>query len=203
MTRTLRRLEVFETTPPDADEASFSAHDVEMMRKTGYEQGYGAGWADAVEQMRDEDALRRAAAMDALQAIDFTYSEACASVEGAFLAMLRNMVELVLPQAMRPALAAILIEEIRAALARQPRATMVIYCAPAARALLEEVVSDFPALSFEVIEEPAFPLERVTLKLGSQSREIDFDHVLGRLRALLDSHAQPLRPSPLKEQMNG
>lgn len=204
MTSALRRLEIFETASPNADETMFNAHEAETMRQTGFEQGYAAGWSDALEQLRNEDALRRAAVQEAFQAIDFTYSEACDTVEASFLNLLRGITEQVLPQAMRSTVPALLAQELKLALSQQPRAPLVICFAPAARDAMEAIAADFPNVPIELVEEPAFPLERVTLQIGAQSREIDLDHLLGRLRDLIDSHAASARnPSNHKEQLHG
>ncbi len=186
MTGSMLKLEVFETAPPDEDEARLDAHQAARLRETAYESGYAAGWQDALEQMRNEDALRRIAAEEALQAIGFSYAEAHQALSGLFLRLTGEILEKVLPETLRQALPAHLAQELATLVERNTHCPVQIACAPSVRATLEPLVQACPQLQIEMVAEPSFSEAQVALRLGAQERVIDLDSLLAALRAAFD-----------------
>ncbi len=187
------RLEVFETGNHQDAPCAISRTEAEKLREAAYEQGYAAGWQDALEQMRDEDALRRVAAEEALQAVRFSYAEAHQALSASFLALSEAMLAKVLPSAARAALPGLLAEELAAVIARAIDVQTEIHCAPSVVASLKEVVLDSGHAGMAVVAEPSFSDAQVALRLGIQEREINLDTVLAALAELLGqagSHVQ-------------
>lgn len=182
MRKAMLKLEVFETAAPD-DPPLLDAEAAETLRADAYEQGYGAGWNDALQQMRDEDALRESAALEALQAISFTYNEAHGALETSFLSLTRSLLEMVVPEVLRLSLSELVLENLHHAAARETRLPLRLYCAPQARAALERVTSAVPGLEIQLLDEPSYSEAQVSLRVEDQQRNIDLDAVLAQLHA--------------------
>lgn len=184
MSNALLKLEVFETAPLDDPEARIDAHQAVKLRETAFEEGYAAGWQDALEHMRNEDALRRIAAEEALQQVSFSYAEAHQALSEAFLGLTDAMLSKVLPRAAAMALPDRVATELADLVARHTHCQVHITCAPTARAMLEPLAATRPDLQITVEAEPSFSDGQVDLRMGAEAREINFDALLDALRAV-------------------
>jgi flagellar biosynthesis/type III secretory pathway protein FliH len=190
MRQAMLKLEVFETAPDESETVVLDAKQAEKLRETAFEQGYAAGWQDALEYMRNEDAMRRIAAEEALQRISFTYTEAHAGLQGSFLALTEAMLARVLPEAVRLALPACLRDELVELVAQNTLLPVRLRCAPDACATLEPVLASLPDLPVELVPEPSFTDAQVALTLGAQERMIDLDGLLARMREIFAEAVQ-------------
>ncbi|WP_296474630.1 hypothetical protein [Roseinatronobacter sp.] len=188
MKQALLNLEVFDLGQMDAQGPLLDRFQAEKLREQAYEQGYAAGWQDALEHMRNEDELRNIAAQEALQAICFSYNEAHQALVGSFLALTHAMLEKLLPEAAHLALPAFLSAELASVVAQNTHAEIQLVCAPCARDRLAEVVASCTQIKIELIEEPSFSESQLSLRLDSQEREIDLSGLLQRMREMFAQH---------------
>ena len=200
MSLNLLKLEVFETAGAGDAEAVYDARQAEKLRETAFEQGYAAGWQDALEHMRNEDALRRIAAEEALQAVSFSYHEAHAALQARFLALMQAILAQLMPEAVRLALPSCLEKELADLVRWNTGLPVEILCAPQACATLEPVIAQAGGLKIELIPEPSFTEAQVALRLGAQERRIDLDGVLAALGAIFERSLQRHRD---KEKEHG
>lgn len=181
-------LEVFEVAQLDEEAPLLDAFQAEKMREAAYEQGYAAGWQDALEQMRNEDELRHIAAQEALQAIGFSYTEAHQALTGSFLALTQALLDSVLPEAARLALPLCLEAELDALVQQHARPAVQIFCAPGVLGTIETVIASCTQAEIELGAEPSFSEAQISLRIGSQERVINLDDVLDRLREIFAQH---------------
>ncbi len=182
MRQTMLKLEVFETEAADDPPGAIDAQQAAKQQETAFEQGYAAGWQDALVQMRDEDALRRIAAEDALQAVSFSYHEAHAALQHSFVELTSALLDKLLPAVARDALPVRLKAEIAEIAARETLLPLRITCAPDAVATLEPIVNSVSGIQVELVPEPSFSEAQLTLTTGAQERRLDFDMVLENMR---------------------
>ena len=200
MTQAMFRLEIFETAELDGAPEQFNAHEAEKLRETAFEQGYASGWQDALEQLRNEDDLRRAAAEEALQAVSFTYAEAHQTLQDGFMALTRNILEKVLPDVARHALPEHLRIELDALVASNTHTPIEILCAPSVLPALKKIAESYQDRQIRMIAEPSFSEAQVALRLGQCERAVDLDAILERLAAMVNAR---LPECHTKEKMHG
>lgn len=188
MKQAMLNLEVFDLGHADAEAPLLDRFQAEKLREQAYEEGYAAGWQDALEQMRNEDELRTIAAQEALQAIGFSYNEAHQALVGSFLALTHAMLEKLLPEAAHLALPAFVSAELEAVVAQNTRADVQLVCAPGARERLAEVVASCTQIKIELVEEPSFSESQLSLRLDSQERDIDLSGLLHKMREMFAQH---------------
>ncbi|MBN2758997.1 MAG: hypothetical protein JXQ79_00740 [Rhodobacteraceae bacterium] len=191
------RLESFDSDPGAQNDMPVTPHEVENLRTRAFEEGYGAGWADALEQMRNEDALRRGAAEEALQAISFSYHEACAALEASFVDLVAQIVSVILPSLKGAALPQHLDRELRALAAKNFGQRLELLCAPSVMHVLAERAAAVAGLEVALQEEPSFSEAQVLLRCDQTTRMIDLDAVIVALKAGADA------PSDQKEASYG
>lgn len=189
------KLEVFDTAP-DLQVDQACAKRVAAAREAAYDDGYNAGWQDALSATRDEDDQRRATALEAVQAISFTYAEAHAALETAFLALTDQLLEQLLPQAAQLGLPALLRGELHRIAQQGASLPIELHCAPASSPALRSIIDTVKGVDIRVIEEPAFSDAQVSLRLGAQQRDIDFDSLTDQIRAAFERQS----PSPTKSE---
>lgn len=178
------KLEVFETVSEVPETVVLDAKQAEMLREGAFEQGYAAGWQDALEYMRNEDAMRRIAAEEALERISFTYVEAHTALQKSFLALTDALLAQVLPEAMFHALAGHLRSELDNLIAQNTRLPIRLSCAPSAVMALESILASMPGHSVELTSEPSFTDAQVALTFGAQERMIDLDRLVVQMREI-------------------
>ncbi|SUZ30596.1 hypothetical protein ROE7235_00320 [Roseibaca ekhonensis] len=201
MSHALLKLECFDGDRALEDGAPLTPQDAEMLRTRAFEEGYGAGWSDALEQMRDEDALRRAAAEEALQAISFSFHEARDQLESSFMALAGEMITVLLPDLLPEALPRLLARELRALGTRQFSGRLELLCAPGAVDGMSELVKTVNGMEILLVEEPSFTESQVAIRIDQNARHIDLDGAMSALRAGLS--ALPDHSSPKKEAAHG
>ncbi len=188
MTRAALQLEVFEPDP--CDSPAPDPAEAEAQHARGYEDGYGAGWQDALAQLRDEDSLRRAAAEEALQTLAFSYLEATAALEGRCVALAQALMGAVLPELAQVALPRLLAQELQTLAARELAGRLQIQCAPSARATVQGCLAAVPALDAAIVEEPSFTDAQVVVQVDHGARRIDLDGVRAALADALGTDPQ-------------
>ncbi|MEI4488133.1 flagellar biosynthesis protein [Frigidibacter sp. MR17.14] len=193
MTRRLE-LQSFEpsvTPPPPPAEAS--ALEVEEARLAGYEQGYAAGWEDAVAaQDRDLEALRGDLGRN-LRELSFSYQQARSHVLQSLEPLLVDMVAKVLPRLAQEALGPMVIETLRPMAEALSAAPVEITLNPSARPAVESLLDRSEAPPFRILEEPTLGEGQAFLRLGSTERQIDLDGTVAAIGAAVSAFFRPDR----------
>jgi hypothetical protein len=186
MKNAVLRLESFDSDSVAHDDFPSTPHQIENLRSRAFEEGYGAGWSDALEQMRNEDALRRSAAEEALQAISFSYHEARAAMEVSFVDLAAQIICVILPELARAALPRHVERDLRALASRNFARRLELICAPAVKHILAERAAAIAELEIALVEEPSFSEAQVLLRWDQTTRMIDLDAVIVALKTAVD-----------------
>lgn len=172
-------LEVFDGRVPDQ---AAPDPEREAARKAAYEEGYQAGWDDAVKAEEAAGQEVRAEFARHVQDLGFTYVEARAHVIAALGPLLTALVETVLPEAARQTAGARIVEVLATLAEGSADAPVILRCAPGRREELEAIAREHPALPLTIEEEPSLSAGQVFLRLGRQERLADLDGPLDAVR---------------------
>ncbi|NBB98621.1 MAG: hypothetical protein GVY34_10735 [Alphaproteobacteria bacterium] len=183
MTMAFLKLESFDSDRVLEETTPITPHDAETLRARAFEEGYGAGWTDALDQMRNEDALRRGAAQEALQAVAFGYAEARAELESSFMDLAATMIATVLPDLTSEALRRLLERELRELVQRQFTGRLDVLCAPSVKDSLSQILAEIPGLDATLLEEESFSDAQVMIRVDQSTRLIDLDSVTAALKS--------------------
>ncbi|MFE3836755.1 flagellar biosynthesis protein [Pseudogemmobacter sonorensis] len=175
------RLEVFETdTPQPAGAKQIVTTDlasIEEAKLAAYEQGFQAGWDDAVAAQSEDIARIRADLGRNLQALSFTYHEARAHVLGALEPLLIEVVGRILPETSRETLAPMVVERLMPLAEAGSDQPVTLVLNPVSRAaverLTEGLVADATGLPLRIEEEPSLGEGQAFLRLGAEEARID------------------------------
>lgn len=178
------RLEVFETDA-DASERAGSAGgpDLEEAKLAAYEQGFAAGWDDAIEAQSVDQRRLQADLARNLQAMSFTYHEARSHLLRAVAPLLLDMTTGLLPQLMREALAPVVIDTLMPLVEHAADAPVLIVLNPVARPAVEQLLVQSGGLAVTIRDEPSLGEGQAYLQLGETETRIDLDRAAADIQA--------------------
>jgi flagellar biosynthesis/type III secretory pathway protein FliH len=178
------RLEVFETAAePSRTTVVTDLSAMEEARLAAYEQGYTAGWDDAVSAQSDDQTRLGAEIARNLQELAFTYQEARAHVLRAIEPLLAEMATRVLPDTARAALAPMIVETLRPLAATLADTPLILTINPVARPAVEALVDRAGALPVTIETEAALGEGQARLRLGESETRIDLDRAVTDIAA--------------------
>lgn len=151
---------------------------LEEQRLESFEQGFKAGWEDAIKSQGGEQAKISSEFARNMQDLSFTYHESFSNAIKAMEPLLQQIVETVLPKIAHQTMGIRVIEQLREMARDQGSQKVLITVAPANRAAMEALLTEEFSFPLSVIEEPSLGEGQVYLKFGEAERQIDLDEVL-------------------------
>ena len=181
------RLEVFTAeTARDGTTIVTDLNAMEEARLASYEQGYTAGWEDAVAAQNTEKSQMAADLAHNLQSLSFTYHEARVHILRALEPLLTEMVAQVLPEIAKGALTATVQAALMPLAETAADSPIKILFNPAARPAIEPLIERSNGPPLELVEEPTLGEGQVFLQLGAVETRVDLDGALVEIKAALD-----------------
>ena len=173
------RLEIFDTAPA-ADgtlQPLVEVAAVEEAKVASFEQGYSAGWDDAVAaQQGDQDKIRADLARN-LQSLSFTFQDARSHVLQSIRPLILEMVNRLLPEVAREALAPTVLDAVMPLAEGLADAPLTLVLNPANRAQVEALVAQATGLPMVIDEEPSMPDGQVYIRFGTAETKVDLAQV--------------------------
>lgn len=170
------RLESFDATPAEPAPAA-------DIPQTGYEDGYRAGWDDAVAAAAADRAHITADFGKTLQELAFSYHEARGHVVQSVAPLLRAMADRVLPELARARFVDTVLEVARRLAETAADAPVEIRVCPENRDALETALGPAPPMPLTLIEDADLGPGQARLKGRDAEREVDLEPVLAELGA--------------------
>jgi flagellar assembly protein FliH len=178
------RLEVFETqAEPARTTVVTDLSAMEEARLAAYEQGYTAGWDDAVAAQSDDQTRLSAEIARNLQELSFTYQEARGHVLRAIEPLLAEMAARILPDMARATLAPMIVETLRPLAATLADTPVILAVNPVARPAVEALVDRAGALPVTIESEPTLGEGQARLRFGDSETRIDLDRAVTDIAA--------------------
>jgi flagellar biosynthesis/type III secretory pathway protein FliH len=173
------RLEIFDTAPA-ADgtlQPLVEATAVEEAKVASFEQGYSAGWDDAVAaQQGDQDKIRADLARN-LQSLSFTFQDARSHVLQSIRPLILEMVNRLLPEVAREALAPTVLDAVMPLAEELADAPLTLVLNPDVRSQVEDLVAQATGLPMVIDEEPSMPDGQVYIRFGTSETKVDLAQV--------------------------
>lgn len=150
---------------------------LEDVRLSGYENGYQAGWDDATEAHRKEEARVLADLAQNLEDMSFTFHEAYAKLLLALNPVFSAISTRLLPELRDRSLQARIMEELTRLVEGRKDQLIELTVSPLAKAPIESLLKDRATLPFEIVEEEGLVDGQVFLRVGKQEAEINLDQL--------------------------
>ena len=187
MSLMLEDFEIVPTPPSAILPEQVSKINAEAEKMSAYEQGYQAGWDDAVQaQLRDQARISADFARN-LQDLSFTFFEARTHVIQSMEPLMMQMLETVFPSLMAEALGGRLIDEMSEMVAQSADNPIELLISPISRPALETLMQGSEIPAFRIKEEPTLAEGQAFLRMGHVERQIDLSTVTERMTTAIRS----------------
>jgi flagellar assembly protein FliH len=182
------KLEVFEKPEEQPDQIALGPVEFEEAKLASFEQGYSAGWEDAIAAQDAESARLRGDLGRNLLQLSASYEEIRTHFLAAIDPLLRDMVSKIMPRIARETLSHIVLEhlrpDVRAALSTPIRIVASPASLPQIRTLLEAEVT----MPLRFIEEPTLSEGQVYLRMTDTETRVDLDGVIEAIGAAIETY---------------
>jgi flagellar biosynthesis/type III secretory pathway protein FliH len=179
------RLEVFDTfTASDgSSQPLVEATVVDEAKVASFEQGYSAGWEDAVAAQAGDQTRIQADLARNLQSLAFTFQDARGHVLQAIRPLILEMANRLLPEVAREALAPTVLEALMPMADDLADAPLTLVLNPAVRDRVEALVTQATGLPMEIEEEPSLGEGQVFIRFGPSETKVDLTQVTADISA--------------------
>ena len=160
---------------------------LEDLRLESFEKGYSAGWEDAFAA-QDKDRTRIGAGLaNSLGDMSFTYHEAMGEMMRSVQPVLRNLVDLVLPEIMQQTIGTHITEQLCEMIRDQASGAASVVVPTGSGASLAPVMKQNMAMPVKITEDANLAPGQAYLRLGTSEREIDSTALITSIRNSVDA----------------
>ena len=163
----------------------------EEIRGNAFEQGYAAGWDDAIAARDTEETRLRQAMLSNLSDLSFSYHEAHAHVLSAIRPLLLDMVRKVLPAIANETLGPMIVDLIMPTVRGLADAPVTITVCPASRAEVESVLAANLSFPVTVLDDAELTPGQAFLRLGETETRLDLDGVVAAIAGVVGAFFAP------------
>ncbi len=161
---------------------------LEEQRLAAFEQGYGAGWEDAI-QAQEQGGVQLSSDLSAtLSDLSFTYQEALTRMTLSLEPMFQSLVQVVLPETVERSFATRIAEQLsemaREQIGQPMQLTVPVGTAEQVEAILPPEFSPRPHVSEDLSLEPG----QARLQVGTAQREVDCAALLSSIATAFDAY---------------
>lgn len=161
---------------------------LEEQRLAAFEQGYGAGWEDALQTQEQGRNQLEADLTATLSDLSFTYQEALTRMTFSLEPMFQSLIETVLPETLERGFATRLTEQLSEMAREQVGQPMQLTVPVGASSQIEALLPQDPATAPQVIEDPALEPGQARLQVGTSRREVDCTALLASIAGAFDAY---------------
>ena len=168
-------LEVFdmEVGPDGSVQPLVQASALEDAKITSFEQGYTAGWDDAVAAQETDQLRIRSDLARNLQSLAFSFQEARAHVLQAIRPLILEMTNRLLPEMAREALAPMVLETLMPMADEMADTPLTLILNPNVRAQVQSLLDQATGLPMVIEEEPSLSEGQVYIRFGTSETKVD------------------------------
>ena len=163
-----------------------SEEEMETIRLEAFEKGYKAGWEDALKSSEADTKQISGEFARNLQDLSFTYHEAHAQVMQSMHPLIKDIVDTVLPEAVRQTLGLRVTEQLSEMARRNGAQKVEIIASPADKPALQGLLDQDFGFPVEAVEDDTLAEGQVYLRMAQEERQIDMDAVMSGIRQAVD-----------------
>ena len=170
------------TSRPAVSEA-----ELERAKVKSYDNGFQAGWDDAVATQANEHENISAEFANNLRDMNFTFHEAGVQLMRSFRPLLTEMAAQVLPTLAAETATRTILEELIPLFQAQLDTPMEIVAAPANKGTVEALLKRMDSNVAVFVEEPTFGEGQILARVGASEKEINLTAVTDKIMVALNS----------------
>ena len=186
-------------TAPEPEPVAAESGGNEDELLASFEQGYKAGWDDAISAKSEEHASVSAELATRLNDLSFTYHEARESILADLAPTVEKAIMTVLPEVARQAVGALAVEQLNAIIRENSETPVVLSTAPDTYQPIIDVMPEDQKIPVEVVRDESLAEGQVRFEFAQRERLIDLSEVLEAVAEAMTAFTHETR----KEAQNG
>lgn len=152
-----------------------------------FEQGYTAGWNDAIAAQAQDQTKITGALARSLEDLSFTYHEAYVQMLASVEPVFRSLIKQVLPQVMVQSFGHRIVEQLSEMTAGQISQPVALVVPPGAATAIKPILAKELPIQVDLIEDASVIAGQAQLRVGDAERELDGDQVLTAITKSIDA----------------
>lgn len=177
-------------TPDDGFDEPIRRSEVEAAKLEVFEEGYTAGWDDAVKAFENDQGKFSADLSQNLQDMSFTHHEAFVKLSTAMKPLFSQIIAKLLPEVARKSLGMHILTQLTELMEEQANGAIEIAVSPRNIYALQDLLEDQVEVPFALVSEPSLGAGQVYLRVNRTEREINLDAVISGISDALEAFFQ-------------
>ena len=165
---------------------TISEAELEGRRLEAFEEGYRAGWDDAIKAQSDDRSRISSALGQHLQDLSFTYHEAYAHVMNAMAPLLDEIGRVVLPEIARSTLGAHIMAELQRAAQEVGTLEVVIAVSPANAEAVAPLLESGFGFPVRLETDETLAEEQADIRFADSERQVDLGALIASVREAVE-----------------
>ncbi|MGB2199806.1 MAG: ABC transporter ATP-binding protein [Pseudooceanicola atlanticus] len=161
---------------------AMAEEEVETLRLQSYEEGYKAGWEDAIKSQRDQSAHISDEFARNLQDLSFTYHEAHSQVMQAMTPLIQDIIDVVVPETVKETIGLRVVEQLSEMARRNGAHRVEIIVAPEDADKIRVLLDQDFGFPIEAMSDETLAEGQVFLRMAQEERQIDMEAVMSGIR---------------------
>lgn len=171
------------------DKTEYVEADLEGQRLEAFENGYKAGWDDAIKAQSDEQTRISSGFGQHLQDLSFTYHEACGQVLNAMTPLLDEMVNVLLPGIAKATLGAHIVDKLQDMSREIGTMEVLIAVSPANHEAVSRLLESDFGFPLQVVDDPTLAAEQADIRFGKTEKQIDLSDLVKSVSEAVEGFA--------------
>ena len=193
-------LEDFDDAPvPGASPGNATMEEIESYKLDAFEEGYRAGWDDAIKAQSDDRTRISADFAQNLQDLSFTYHEAYSHAINAMTPLLEDIVRSVLPKIAHEALGPHILDLLQAQTRAIGTLAVEVVVAPENAETVSALLDRDFGFPLRVAEDDTMAAGQADIRFGETEQQIDLSEILASVSTALQGFMHENR----KKVVNG
>ena len=168
--------------------------EVEDQKLQAFENGYQAGWDDAISAQSDSGKHVSAGLAASLKDASLEYQEVRDSLTNSVQEIMSGVVKTLLPKIARDSLGAHICEQVLAMTQSGSERTVQVAVAPEAEDVVLSILAEGNAASFEIAIDRLLAPTQAILRLGTDEREINLERMLTEISQSITAFFETQKP---------
>ena len=175
------------TKQTSADQAEASSEATEDQKLQAFEAGYQAGWDDATKAQTDEKERITAELGQNLIDMKFTHQEALSELTVSIEPVMKLIVEKLLPEAMRAALSAHILEQVASLVEAQTERPVEVVVSTKNVERVSNLIGKASEEPVKVVGEASLGDGQAFVRLGETERQVDLETMIGGVSTAIEA----------------
>lgn len=157
-------------------------------RAKAFEEGYGAGWEDAVQTQDQAESKLSSDLTGALTDMSFTYHEALTRMTTSLEPMFQGLIGTVLPEMLEQSFGQRIVTELCDMARDQVRQPIILRVPEGVGKQVAPLVPQEMSPAVKITEDPSLQSGQARMQVGTASREVDCEALLGNIASAFEAY---------------